>query len=473
MTRPERVSCPDPKGMRAHFRNSGLTKHKACGCARSTVQDVARLAAEKGVGWDDVAALTERQAHELLRGTRAAAGEGYAKIDFERVSREMARDRTMTLSLLWEEYAASAARNGERPYMYSRFCESYRKWCESHDVAMTRRYVPGDLGEFDWAGQTMRVVDPDTGEASEAWLFVACLPYSQKAFVKAMPDTRTESWCAASADAFEFYGGVPRLLTIDNLKTGVTRHAYDEIVLNRTYQEFAEHYNVAVIPHAPGRPRDKNSVESSVDKFADRVRNALRDRTLFGLDELNEAMALEVAKLNARPLQKRAGSRDEKFEAAERGALQPLPASRFVVARWGREVTVPAGHHVHCARDGVYYSVPWRYVGRRVQARWTHDLLEVFCDGERIASHARDASRARGDEVTDRSHMPRSHRDLLGHDSAWYRSQAAETEPSAAAPRVTSSPSLKTVNPLVRNRTREDDQDQGRPGRDPYALHRF
>ncbi len=199
----------------------------ACGCARSTVQDVLKRACERGVTWEDVAGLSEVAAYELKRGRPRDQSSGFATIDFERVKAEMERDRTMTLTILWEEYAMLAARNDERPYGYSRFCELYAMWCDEHDVAVTRKFIPGDLGEFDWAGQKMAVTDELTGEVHDAWLFVATLPYSQKTFVGAYPSTDVETWCQASVDEFEYYGGAPRLLTIDNLKCAAAHFMFN------------------------------------------------------------------------------------------------------------------------------------------------------------------------------------------------------------------------------------------------------
>lgn len=234
-------------------------------------------------------------------------------------------------------------------------------------------------------------------------------------------------------NAFAAYGGVPRLLTIDNLKAGVTKHSSDELVLNPTYREFSEHFNVAVIPHAPRYPRGKASVESSVGKIANKVRNMLRDQVFFSFEELNEAIAEKVAELNARPFQKRAGTRESVFEEAERAALQPLPTRPFEVARWSSsDVTVGKGYHVLCAQDGVYYSVPYRYVGQKVKVRTTASVVEVYLAStrERIASHPRNRSLPRGEHVTAPGHRPKSHAEFLDHDSAWYRDQAKATGPA-------------------------------------------
>lgn len=485
----------------------------ACGCARSTVQDVLKEAGEKGVSWEDVAGPSEAAAYGLVGGRPRDQSAGFAEIDFPKVRQEMERDRTMTLTLPWEEYAMLAARNGERAYGYSRFCGLHSAWCDDHDTAVTRKYTPGDIGEFDWAGKKMAVTGELTGELRDARLLVARLPYSQKAFAAAYPNMGVETWCQASADAFSFYGGAPRLLAIDSLRTGVIEHAAEETVLNRTFRELAGRYNVAVIPHLPRVPRGKASVESSVGKIANRIRNMLRDRVFFSFDELDAAIAEKLADLNSRPFQKKAGSRDGKLEGAERDALRPLPARPFEIARWGSPAKVPKSHHVPLTQDGVCYSVPRRLVNRYVETRWTASKVEVFCDGERVACHVRGRSLPRGGSVTAPEHRPKSHAGFLGHDSGWCRLQAREVGPSApavvesflasgtaeeqgwrwcgkllaeresagdeaiggacaAALSVTGSPSYKAVNALLRNRRRNPGGGGPGDGGD-YAIRRF
>ena len=477
------------------------------------MQDILARADEKGVAWDDVAPLTDGEARRLVRGNPGKGDASFAAIDYERVDREMARDRTMTLSVLWEEYYASAVSRGERPYLYSRFCELYAKHRDDAGVKGRKTHVPGDLGEFDFAGKTMDVYDELTGEATAAYLFVACLPFSQKAYVRADPSMDTDHWIEQSTLAFEFFGGVPRLLTIDNLKVGITKHANDEIVINRTFREFAEHYNVAVIPHAIGRPTGKGSVESSVDKIANRIRNMLRDRTFFGFDDLNAAIMELLADLNARPFQKREGSRDSVFAEQEAPFLQPLPRERYDIAHWGPKVKVPTDYHLQCVEDHVYYSVPWRYAGAVAEVRTTMRAVEIFVDGSRVASHVRDRSLPRGWRVTDPSHRHPDHDAWVSHDSGWFRQKAKSVGPAClqvvdgflgagvaeeqgwgwcekllrkldripaqaiesaceTALTANAAPSYKTVNTLIRNRA--EAKEAKRPaGGNPWALRRF
>ena len=414
-------------------RASGLSLQKtadACGCARSTVQDIVQLAKKRDVGWKDVEDLTDAEAYELVRG-KPEQVELYAPIDYKKIYDEMTRDRTMKMTILWEEYVIEAVESDKRPYQYSRFCEKYHVWCDANDIAVIKRYIAADIGEFDWAGKKLTICNPDAGELADVPVFVACLPYSQYVFVRAYSDMTMESWLQAAADSFAFFGGCPRIVVIDNLRTGVTKHTSEEIVLNRTFREFAEHYNVAVIPHAPRRPRGKNSVESSVDKFANKIRLELRKQRFFDIDELNEAVAAKAAELNAKPFQKRASSRAEVFLEREKPCLQPLPERPWERAIWSPKVKVGKNYHVLCAADKVLYSVPHRFVGKEVEVRTTPHAVEVYCEGERIAIHARQRTHMPEDgPITNPEHRAKHHADYLDHDSEWYRHEAAKTGPA-------------------------------------------
>ena len=129
---------------------------------------------------------------------------------------------------------------------------------------MHLEHKPGETLQVDWAGQTAGLVDTDTGELIAAYVFVAVLPYSGYAYVEAFLDMKQEAWITAHVNAYRFFGGVTRILTPDNLKTGVVRNTRDEVVLNKSYQELAEHYGTAIIPARPRSPKDKAFVEGSV-----------------------------------------------------------------------------------------------------------------------------------------------------------------------------------------------------------------
>lgn len=186
-------------------------------------------------------------------------------------------------------------------------------------------------------------------------------------------------------------------------------HRY-EPDLNPTYQDLASHYGVAIVPARAGRPRDKAKAEVGVQVVERWILAALRDRTFFSLAELNAAIGELLERLNRRPFKKLPGSRRELFEQLDRPALRPLPAQRYEFAEW-KKVRVHIDYHVEI--DGHYYSVPYRFVGQQLDARFSARTVECFHQGQRVASHRR--SPLKGHHTTVAAHMPTAHR----HYAEW------------------------------------------------------
>jgi transposase len=197
---------------------------------------------------------------------------------------------------------------------------------------------------------------------------------------------------------------VPRIAVPDNTKTAVTRtHRYDPD-LNPTYQEFAVHYGMAVVPARPYKPRDKAKVETGVQVAERWIVAALRNRKFFSLGELNQAICELLQRMNQRPFRKRDGCRASLFQSVDKPALAPLPADRFDLSQWER-ATVNIDYHI--VFDGNFYSVPYTLVQQEVEVRATPTTVEIFHKGTRVASHVR--SRGRERAITQNEHRPKSH----------------------------------------------------------------
>lgn len=297
-------------------------------------------------------------------------------IDHEKVDAELMR-RGMTLALCWNEYCEEAVASGGEPYQYSAFCQRHRKWAEANAFTMRVGCKCGEKTEVDWAGDPMEYFDPDTGLAAKAWVSVACLPWSQYTFAKAFPDMGEESWIAAHVHAFSFFGGSTPILVPDNCKTGVTRNTVDELIVNEQYRRMAGHYGCAVVPARPRRPRDKGSVEAAVGLVERQAMAPLRDRAFLSLAELSAALAAKVGVINARPFQKREGSRESEYLGQEKGSLIPLPAHpyRIVVHK---SATVQFNYHV--AFEGMFYSVPFTCLRKKADIADTATALAIAVD---------------------------------------------------------------------------------------------
>jgi transposase len=215
-------------------------------------------------------------------------------------------------------------------------------------------------------------------------------------------------WIGSHVRAFEFFGGVPEIAVPDNLKSGVTRACRYEPDLNRTYEEMAAHYGVAVIPARRMKARDKAKVEAGVLVVERWIMAALRKRKCFSLGEVNQAIAELLTRLNERAFRKAAGTRRSLFEALDKPALRALPAERYQYGDWA---TARVNIDYHVVADGHFYSVPYRLVQEPVDVRTSASTIEIFHKGVRVASHARSSLRNRATTLNE--HRPKSHQRYL------------------------------------------------------------
>jgi transposase len=404
-----------------HSRRAAAT---ASGVPIATIADQLARARRAGLGWplpDDMddARLEAR----LFARPEAPPSAGRPLPDWPTVHRELKR-KGVTLQLLHMEYKADHPDG----YQYTQFCRLYRTWRGHLDVVMRQEHRAGEKLFVDFAGQTIPITDPATGEVWQAQLFVAALGASSYTYAEALASQALPDWIAAHVHAFTFYEGAAAIIVPDNLKAGVTRAHRYEPGINRTYEEMAAHYRAAIIPARSGRPRDKAKVESAVLVATRWVVAALRHRTFFSLAEANAAIAERIAWLNARPFRKLPGSRRELWETIDRPALRPLPAVPYEYAVW-QHATVHIDYHVEV--DHHWYSVPFQLVGQPCDIRITAGVVEVFHRGRRVASHPRSARRRHFTTVL--GHMPGSHRRHAEWTPARIVAWAERSGPSTAA----------------------------------------
>jgi transposase len=303
---------------------------------------------------------------------------------------------------------------------------------------MRQVHKAGEKLFVDYPGQTIPITDPLTGEITQAEVFVAVLGASNYTYAEAFPSQELPHWIAGHVHAFEHMGVVPQILVPDNLRSGVTKaHRYEPEV-NRTYQEMASHYGVAVIPARARKPRDKAKVEAGVLIVERWILARLRNQTFFSLAELNFAIRALLVWLNDRPFKKLPGTRRSLFEDLDRPAMRPLPALPYEYAtfKWG---TVGVDYHVEVDRH--WYSVPYQLARQRCEVRLTANVVEVIHRGRRVASHARSFRPHR--HTTLPEHMPAGHRQHLEWTPERILSWARATGPKTA----------EFVDSILRSRT--------------------
>jgi transposase len=313
---------------------------RSCGMGLSTVHEYLERAATAGVEWPLPEGLGEEELEAKLFGSqpvRAKAVQQRPQPDWKTIHEQLQQHRHLTLQLVWEEYRQA----NPEGYRYSWFCERYQHWRRHLDVVLRQEHKAGEKMFVDWAGATIPVYDSTTGHAWPASLFVSVLGASSYTYAEVTRDQQLEAWIQAHIHALEFFGGVPTLAVPDNAKTAVTRACRYDPDLNPTYQEFAVHYGMGVVPARPYKPRDKAKVESGVQVVERWIVAALRNRKFFSLPELNQAIRELLVRLNERPFRKRDGSRASLFHSLEKPVLAPLPAERFDMSQ------CVAGHRQH------------------------------------------------------------------------------------------------------------------------------
>ncbi len=381
----------------------------SCSVSRNTVKRVVERAMEKNISWPLDLSMTDAVLDELLYPSSKSVTQKRLP-DYDYIRKELLRNG-VTKKLLWIEYCEDCRLSGDEPLMYSQFCEYIHRDEQKRRATMHIPRKPGQQIEVDWAGDPAHIIDPDTGELTDCWLFVGVLTYSQYAFVEAFMNERAGNWIKAHVRMFEFFGGVTPILVADNCTTAVDHDKSDWYtpVLNRTYHEMAEHYNVAVLPARVRRPKDKPNVEGSVGKISTWITAALRNEQFFSLAELNDAIRKKLKIYNARPFQKKECSRLGLYLGEEQPLLAPLPATPFELAEW-KQATVQFNYHI--AVDSMYYSVPYQYIKDKVDVRMTDSTVEIFYNHDRIASHRRLTGR-KGQYSTVTEHMPADHQKYL------------------------------------------------------------
>ena len=282
--------------------------------------------------------------------------------------------------------------------------------------------------QVDWAGGTIPYFDSITGEEYKAYLFVAALPCSSYLYVEACTDMKQENWLMCHVHAYEYFGGVTRVLVPDNLKTGITANTRYETQLNESYRELAEYYGTAIVPARVRKPQDKGLVERSVGFSTTWITAALRERKFFSFAEVRDAVAERLEVINTKPFQKRPGSRREAYLAEEKEFMLPLPKRRYESSVW-KQQTVGNDYLIS---DGLNkYSVPFDLIGEQVQIRLTKDLVEVYFKDSRMTSHKR-LEKYCVQPIVKPEHMPTNHREYLNCNAdefrAWAKAVGSSTE---------------------------------------------
>jgi len=390
------------------------------GLNKDTVNSYFRKINEHGFDIHDLLGLED----PVLETKFSAGSPAYLEQRFEQfkdlipyLEEELTR-KNVTRKLLWDEYK----KQHPDGYGYSQFCFHLSQLSVARKGSAIIHHDPGNKLEVDFAGDGFSYINRDTGEVIKVQVFVAAMPYSNYAYALAVPTQNTDDFVYALQCCLKHLNGVPQLVVPDNLKAAVIKANRYEPTLNRVLEDFANHYGFVVFPARPRSPKGKATTENEVKLVYQRIFARLRNQTFFSLVELNAAIADKMRAHNQTRMQQHNYSREEKFLAEEKRYLKPLPASDFEM-KYYAVLTVLPNNCIYLAREQHYYSVPFQYIGSRVQLVYTRSLVRIYKEGKCLATHER--INAPG-YTTMIEHFASTHQHLMRRGPAYYIGKANE-----------------------------------------------
>jgi len=374
--------------------------------SKNTVKGYVSKIKKSGQSIETVLMLTDEQLCKLIYGDESTSGYNQRE-DFEKQIDSFLKQLPkvgVTRKLLWESYRES----NPTGYGYSQFCERINQALAHRKISLPMDHNPGEVIQIDFTGKKLHWID-ESGKDQFSEVLVFVFPYSQYVFCMALQSQKIPDFISGINSAFKYFGGIPKVLLSDNLRSYVTKSDRYQPEFNQSCVQLACYYDVELRATRVAHPKDKASVENAVRQCYTRVYTQVQNKEYRSIEQLNEAMVCCVDKWNITSYQKRKGCRITEFETYEQQQLRPLPGELFCLTNSTR-AKVQRNYHVFLGQDKVFYSVPYKYIGKKVQIVYDHKTVQVYYNGQRIAMHKRLLDVKPFHYHTIVTHMPESHR---------------------------------------------------------------
>lgn len=298
--------------------------------------------------------------------------------------------RRRMYEILVEEYGLDRSYDSLCKYIQKQF----PKAPTAYGVQVTN---PGEEAEIDFGYVGMQL--GNDGKRHKTWVLVVTLSYSRLGFYLPCYDQKIGTLIAGMTAAFEYFGGVPERLKVDNMRTAILKNQHYDLQFNQDFLEFANHHNSVVVPCTPYQPQQKGKVESDVgfvkgNFFCGREFSDRADMEIQLRDWMNTYANRRVHGTTKKiPF--------EVFNLEEKSKLQALPENPFTFFDRGERLVKKNSHIDY---QGNYYSVPSHLVGKRVSIRYNQQILRIVYQTEQVAVHLINSKQ--GEYITQRSHLP-------------------------------------------------------------------
>jgi len=364
---------------------SNRSCEKLLGIHRNTINHYVRLFRASGVDYtkllehDDKSLNDLFPAHEAVDIARYSVLSGY----FTYFEKELTKPGC-TRQTLWGEYLQKHPDG----YGYSQFNEHFARWRNKTKSNGKLIHKAGDKVYVDYTGKKLQVTDKHTGEIVEVEVFVGILPASHYTYVEASKSQKKEDFIASMSRCLAYFGGAPKAIVTDNLKSAVSKSSKYEPVLNKNLKALAVHYNKSINPTRAYSPQDKSLVEGAVKLVYQRIFYPLSKITFFSIEALNQAIREKLREYNDYLMKQLETSRVKQFLDIEKPYLAELPPQAYELKEY-RKAKVQKMGFVYLHENKNYYSVPFRYIGLTVEVQYNSREVEIYYKSQRIAAHTR------------------------------------------------------------------------------------
>lgn len=393
---------------------------KTLGFSRNTVNSYMHLFEGSGYTLEKLWDLSTVEFNKLFTSHTTIVNDRYDALmkHFEQINANK-NSPGFTFQYHYNQYRESE----QNPYSYTQYMEHYKRKYSIEKGSMKLEHIAGHELFVDFAGKKLEIIDKETGEITNVNVFVAILPSSQYTYAEACLSQKQEDFIKCLGNSLAYFGGVPKAIVSDNLKSAVIKASKHEPIVNKTFKEFAYHYQCAINPTRSYSPQDKALVENAVRLIYQRIYYPIREITFFSLADLNKEIKVYLGKYNDMLLQRKEISRKELFQTNERAYLKALPNGPFIIKQYTRAKVQKIGY-VYFSPDKTYYSVPYRYIGKSTQIHYTPNMVEVYFYHERIASHNRNS--IKGTYITNKDHLSSSHKAYSEWSPEYFKKMAAQ-----------------------------------------------
>ena len=336
------------------------------------------------------------------------------------------------ISYCWLDYKEKNPDGYEKSQFYEYFGRFVAENYGGNGVSMAVNRKPGERMYIDWVGdQPELITDIETGEIRKVHIFATTLGVSSLIYAEAFPNEKLPCFIEGCAHAVSFYGAVAKFFVPDNLKTAVTKHTKDELILQSSFSDLEDFYDTVILPPPARKPKGKPTVENHVRYLETHLVEKLKEKIYTSYDELNAEIRKIIAALNSRLFQNKSFSRKDAFEKYDKPCMKPLPGGRYMICDYKAVLKVPNNYHIEY--DGHYYSVLYTHCGKPAILKATPSEIRI-CDqyNRLICTHKR-SYKEFPLYITQDEHMKPEHlyyKEVNSKDGNYYRRWASVVGPA-------------------------------------------